>query len=499
LDDKKRGGHNKETILLTINAFKRFCLKADTKKADQIHEYYIKLEETLHEIINEESNELRLQLEEVKTRMIQTEQYNANVIEKLQKERALEKQTILLREFGVAGALVYIVKVKSYDNGQYVIKIGESRRGIEGRYNEHKSKYEEAILLDCFLVKRSKDFESFLHSHKDIRLNRVTDLEGHENENELFLIGRNLSYGILTNVIKSNIKLFNDVDYDKISTDIDIMKNILMNNKQEHEIDGEKNTINQIVENQKIMIRKMDILERKVQEILDKPSTSQTRTMTQFGTPIPTLGPRLQKIHPETLQVVKTYETVTECMRENAKMKRPSIHKAIQENTVYNGFRWIYLDRNLDPHTIINIQPTKQTRPQSIGYIAKLNAMKTEIINVYLDRKTAAVNNGYSHSGLDTPVKNGSITNNHYYVLYDKCDASLIQKFKEEHGAPLLYKYGVGQYDESHQLVHEFACKYDAIRTLRISDKTLSKALDNNLMYGGHYYKNLGQKLSCIP
>jgi phage anti-repressor protein len=48
-----RGGHNKEDIMLTINAFKKFCLKSDTKKADEIHEYYIKLEDILNETINE--------------------------------------------------------------------------------------------------------------------------------------------------------------------------------------------------------------------------------------------------------------------------------------------------------------------------------------------------------------------------------------------------------------------------------------------------------------
>ena len=56
-----RGGHNKEIIMLTIRTFKLFCLKSGTKKAEQIHEYYIKLEETLQEIIHEESNELKLQ------------------------------------------------------------------------------------------------------------------------------------------------------------------------------------------------------------------------------------------------------------------------------------------------------------------------------------------------------------------------------------------------------------------------------------------------------
>ena len=32
-----RGGHNKETIMLNIETFKRFCVKAGTKKADEIH------------------------------------------------------------------------------------------------------------------------------------------------------------------------------------------------------------------------------------------------------------------------------------------------------------------------------------------------------------------------------------------------------------------------------------------------------------------------------
>ena len=50
--------------LINIHTFKKLCLKSETKKADEIHEYYIKLEETLQEVIQEESNELKLQLEQ---------------------------------------------------------------------------------------------------------------------------------------------------------------------------------------------------------------------------------------------------------------------------------------------------------------------------------------------------------------------------------------------------------------------------------------------------
>ena len=68
------------------------------------------------------------------------------------------------------------------------------------------------------------------------------------------------------------------------------------------------------------------------------------------------------------------------------------------------------------PHS--RFQPTKTTRPQNIGYIAKLNKEKSEILNVYLDRKTAAHENGYVSSGLDTPVKNHTITNGNFYALF---------------------------------------------------------------------------------
>jgi hypothetical protein len=53
-----RGGFNKEQILMNVICFKKLCLKAGTKKADEIHDYYLKLEELLQETIKEESDTL---------------------------------------------------------------------------------------------------------------------------------------------------------------------------------------------------------------------------------------------------------------------------------------------------------------------------------------------------------------------------------------------------------------------------------------------------------
>jgi phage anti-repressor protein len=58
-----RGGNNKETILLNIKTFKLFCIMAETNKAREIHEYFVKLEELLHDMVQEESDELKLQIQ----------------------------------------------------------------------------------------------------------------------------------------------------------------------------------------------------------------------------------------------------------------------------------------------------------------------------------------------------------------------------------------------------------------------------------------------------
>ena len=485
-----KGGHNKEIFMLNVDTFKRFCMKAGTKKADEIHEYFIKLENVLQEIIIEESDELKqkfLQLEDKQKKEYET---------KLEQQKVLEKEKVLLREYGTIGAIFYIIRVKSWENKQYVIKIGESRRGIEGRYKEHRSKYEECVLLDCFAVERSRDFETFIKDHDNIRPNKCKTLEGHENELELILIGKNLTYHTLINIIENNIKYFNNNDTGKLQLEIDRLQ-MLFEMKSGT---NDNALIYDLIQTVKQLSAKIDNIERICTTTAAPPQiVAPPRLVTGFQDPLRTVGPRLQKINPETLTLVKVYETVTELMNEDNRIKRPSLNKAVVENTVYCGFRWVLVDREIDPNVIGNISPTKLTREQNLGYIAQINKEQTAIINVFLDRKTAARFNGYaSNSALDNPVKNFTLSNGYYYKIYEDCDAELQRVFEEEiNGPPLLYKNGLGQYDLENNLQKEFICKYDCLKQLKMSDKTLSKAMERDVQYNGYFYRTLPEKLKC--
>ncbi len=492
VEEHLHGGSNKEQIMITINTFKKFCLKAATKKADEIHEYYIKLEELLQETINEESQELKLQLENKdKELKLQLENKNKEYNDKLEKQKIIERQNILLKEFSAIGSIVYIIKVKTFEDNQYIIKIGESRIGIESRFNEHKVNYEECILLDCFLVKQSKEFESFLHNHEKIKNNRITNLQNHENERELFLIGNELSYSMITNIINNNIKNFNDYNsnyLEQLKLENENLKLQLENNKIN------ENNLSDI-NFHKLLLSKIESLEKSNTEILSQLISLKSKNTTNFNEPLVTLGPRLQCINPESLKLVKVYDSVSELMKENNLIRRPSLNKAISENTIYRGFRWQFVSRELDP-TIINIESTKQIKTQNIGYIAKINKEKTKIINIYLDKKVASSLNGnLSHSALDLPVKNFTLFNGYYYKLYDFCDEKLKKDFENANGEIILYKNGIGQFDINNKLIKEFSCKSYCCKSLSISDRTLAKALDKNIPYNNYYYKYLDEKL----
>ena len=488
-DDEKWGGQNIKKIMMTIKCFKSLCLKAQTKKASEIHEYYMKMEEVLHEVIEEEGTELKQKMEEQKRLLDQK-------TEELRVTPELEKHRILLKEYGqISGSLVYIVRIKNCEHGKYIIKIGESRKGIKNRFSEFKQKYgNQVLILECFLIYDSAGFEKYLHRHPEIHPHQVKNLDGHEKEQELFMMGGELTYQRLIQIIESGMIPYNNpvVENERLKLENEQLR--AQSTTQPSQVD--QSIMQEILKINQLLLQKVQTLESSTKEIISRLNAMQTKTTTVCSQPDPHLGPRLQKIHPETLQILHVYETTTECMKEDHAMKRPSINKAVRENTVYRGFRWQLVDRELDPYTIQNLDPTKATKVQKNGYVAKVNQDQTEIIHVYIDRKTAAQCNQYpSIASLDNTVKNHTIKDGHYYQLYEECDASLKNQFQARHGNVLLYHDGIGQFDSNKTLLTEFASKFDCTTRAGISQKSLAKVLDKPLQYKEYYFKTLGEKL----
>ena len=159
---KKHGGHNKQTIKLTIRCFKLLCLKAQTKKAGEIHEYYMKMEETLHQILDTETSELRKQLEQSTTQLNQ-----ATITLTQEKKRAVEKT--LISQFPLNTECIYFGTIDNTNaDNEKLIKFGHTN-DLAARVADHHKKYTNFILAGAFRVANKVQIENNIKSHPKIK------------------------------------------------------------------------------------------------------------------------------------------------------------------------------------------------------------------------------------------------------------------------------------------------------------------------------------------
>jgi hypothetical protein len=174
----KNGGQNKKTIKLTIRCFKLLCMKAQTKKAGEIHDYYLNLEEIIHQTVDEQTNQLRTQLEQ------STEQLNqATITLTQQKKRAVEKA--LISQFPVNTECIYFGTIdNTNEENEKLIKFGHTN-DLATRVADHHKKYNNFILTAAFRVHNKVEIENQIKAHPKIKRHLRTIEVGGKNKTEI--------------------------------------------------------------------------------------------------------------------------------------------------------------------------------------------------------------------------------------------------------------------------------------------------------------------------
>ena len=193
-----KGGHNIKKILLTIKAFKMLCLKAGTKKADQIHEYYIKLEETLQDVINEESNELRLQLQ-------QKESEIENLLITNEQERDIVRENTILEQFSTNVQCIYYGIIDNVSNtNEKLVKFGSSNN-LSERVCRHKKIFSNFRLVNAFKVENKTHIENSIKKNPVLSKLRRTISINNIKYTELLSM-EEMSYEVLDEHIKNIVR-----------------------------------------------------------------------------------------------------------------------------------------------------------------------------------------------------------------------------------------------------------------------------------------------------
>ena len=150
--------------MLNVETFKKFCLKAGTKKADEIHDYYIRLEQTLQEVIHEESTELKLQLEQKSVELQKAEvglQKAEMGLLKAENMKDKIREKTLLEQFGNNTQCVYYGLIDNVigTKNEKLIKFGNSNN-LKTRVSVHKDTYKNFRLMNAFKVQNKLQVEN---------------------------------------------------------------------------------------------------------------------------------------------------------------------------------------------------------------------------------------------------------------------------------------------------------------------------------------------------
>jgi phage anti-repressor protein len=264
--EEKWGGHNKQTFMLTIKCFKSLCLKAQTKKASEIHEYYMKMEEMLHQIVEEETDELRLQLEQKENVIMQIKEATDNEKLALKKEKLKAVQQTIVAQFPLNTECVYFGTIDNTNEAnEKLIKFGHSN-DLATRVRDHHKKYDNFILIEAFRVQNKVEIENLIKAHPKIKRHiREIQVNG-KTKTEI------IAYDSAGFTIEKLSKCIKDIIYSKTYC-VDNYNRLM---KQNEELESETLALRVELERAKLLITKQAVELAELKETIDKQNITLT-------------------------------------------------------------------------------------------------------------------------------------------------------------------------------------------------------------------------------
>jgi len=219
---KKKGGQNIQKYYLNVKTFKSLCLKAQTKKADEIHEYYIKLEELIQEVLEEEATEMKNKL------LIKDNQLNEkediisqkdNLLKNANQDKFKTIEKTLVSQFPVNNECIYFGTIdNTNEKGEKLIKFGHSNN-LPLRVQDHHKTYTNFILRDAFKVHNRQEIENAIKSHPKIKSHiRCIEVNGNNKHEILAYDATYFTISRLSKIIKDIIteKTYNIENFNKV-------------------------------------------------------------------------------------------------------------------------------------------------------------------------------------------------------------------------------------------------------------------------------------------
>jgi hypothetical protein len=250
--DYSSTANNKEIILLNVSTFKKFCMKASTKRADEICDYYLKMERIMNQYTKE--------------KLIEIQNIYKNTQKTLSKYIENGEDNIFWAENSISDYdnknVIYIGYIGIINN-EPVYKFGKSEQVYTREFEQHQKTFEIFKMKHIEVCDNMSFIEKeFKKELKTKNLTRILEINS-KNQTELFITNSQNDINKIIQILKDLVikypsqivkdskeeieKIKNIYEIDKLNLEIEYLKKENINLKAENEYF--KNENNKIVKN----------------------------------------------------------------------------------------------------------------------------------------------------------------------------------------------------------------------------------------------------------
>lgn len=440
-----RGGHNKETIMLTTNGFKMFCLMAGTEKAKRVRKYYLAIENVMFE-------------------------YTKSVLVDMEFAKAYSRHKALISCNDMI-SVVYLGCVTI--NGVQYAKPGHTidarQRGSMLR-TEYGTSFVFAEVMPC---ERAHQYEQWLLNDSELsRFRCFVTLDGHSKTELLRLSADGLTVKRAVKVVRDNNHYFRNSEMANqvAQARIQLITTLTSNGSTPEQIAMLMGAVPSVSPTMPPPREDTDE-ERRPQGVNDK-----TQLIQQYT---------------EDGKLVKVHDSIRDAVRSVAGASVYSIMQAAKENFMFKGFRWLEVDDPVTRNEVRVLPPTDSLNAHvnAQSTIAQIDPATNLIVRTFPSMESAAFAVKLRTAAtLTNAIHNSNKSKGFLWKRYDDCDAALQAAFVAAGGTveaptPRTGKKLVQSDPISGAHIHTFNTIQEACLAMHGSHKSFNKAVSTKEIY----------------
>ena len=405
--------------------------------------------------------------------------------------------------------VVYICKLRNVDD-KILIKIGKSEH-LTKRMRQILDTYNEVtpILINVFESSDFSNFETHIHGNNFIKKYKFNEeSKNGKGSREIYLVNEE-EYNEMIKIIKiikpqydnNDLKLLEkQIECEKQKAQTSILENERIKSQtmlteielKRIELELEIIKIEENIKNQEEEEQEEEEQEEEEEEEISK---EEPQLFTIRKRNHSSRIPKIYQYNPDNLTTpIKMYNGPAEVERQNATFSPTPLKLASKNNTIYKGFRWLYVNRNEEPPQ--ELEPTKATKNVSpeVQFIAMIDIKKTKILAVYSNQKQAVEARNLKCNSFTRAIQQQSLSSGHYWNFFDKCSEEMQTEYLSHSKLPERYvpacSKKVQQIDpKTNEIIKTYNSNREVCNVAQISTAVIRRITETGEIYNGYKWK----------